>query len=62
MYTARSHRVWLPDKTRPYNMDMRVNAHLGAGGAMTQGIVQDPEVAKIFVISFKTTTGAARTI
>jgi hypothetical protein len=38
---------------------MRINSHLGAGGVMTPGRIQDPEGAKTVIISFKT---AARTI
>jgi hypothetical protein len=35
---------------------MRINSHLGAGGVMTPGKIQDPEGAKAVIISFKTTS------
>jgi len=35
-----------------------INTHLGADGVMTPGRVQDPEGAKIVVVSFKTAAGA----
>jgi hypothetical protein len=39
-------------------MDAMINIHLGAGGVMTPGRIQDPEGANIMVISFKTAPGA----
>jgi len=41
---------------------MRINSHLGAGGVMTPGSMQDPKGAKAVIISFKTTTRAVEAI
>ena len=42
--------------------DLRLNAHLGAGGVMTPCKIQDPEGAKTIVVSFKTAAGAIAAI
>ena len=41
---------------------MRLNTHLGTGGAMSTGRIQDPEGAKIVILSFKTTSRSALAI
>jgi hypothetical protein len=58
LQTTGSLRDWLPLAKGPCNRDARINTHLGVGGAMTPGRIQDPEGAKIMVIFFKTTPGA----
>jgi uncharacterized protein (DUF1330 family) len=55
-------KEWFPDNRSPCSRDLRINGHLGAGGVMTPGRIQDPEGAKIVVISFKTAAGAVATI
>ena len=47
-----------PTPDGPCNRDLRLNAHLGAGGGMTPGRIQDSEGSKTIVVSFKTATGA----
>ena len=42
--------------------DMRLNTHLGAGGAMSTRRIQDLEGAKTVILSFKTSAGAALAI
>jgi hypothetical protein len=49
---------WFPDPYGPCSRDLRLNAHLGAGGIMTPGRIQDTEGAKTTVVSFKTAAGA----
>ena len=39
--------------------DLSLDIHLGARGAMSTGRVQGPEGAKIIILSYKTTAGAA---
>ncbi len=51
-------RDWLPAAKGPCKRDARINSHLRARGVMTPGRIQDPEGAKIMVISFKTSPGA----
>jgi len=51
-------KEWFPETHGPCSRDLRINAHLGAGGVMTPGRTQDPEEAKTVVTSFKTTAGA----
>ncbi len=48
----------IPVANGPCNRDARINTHLGAGGVMTPGRIQEPEGAETMVISFKTTRGA----
>jgi hypothetical protein len=55
---ASSLRDWFPAAKGPCNRDAMINIHLGEGGVMTPGRIQDPEGAKAMVISFKTTPGA----
>ena len=54
---AGTQRDWYPDK---YNCDedLSLNAHLGAGGSMFTGRVQDPEGAKTIILSYQTAAGA----
>ncbi len=42
--------------------DLRLNAHLGAGGAMSTERIHDPEGAKKVILSFKTSAEAAMAI
>ena len=42
--------------------DLRLNTHLGAGGAMSTRRIQDPEGAKTIILSFKTSPGVALAI
>ena len=58
---AGTQREWYPDK---YNcdQDLSLHDHLGAGGAMSTGRVQDPEGAKTIIHSYKTATGAVAAI
>jgi hypothetical protein len=60
--TAAVERQWFPAPDEPCQQDLRVNTHLGAGGAMTPGRIQDPEGAKLIVVSYKTAAGAAAAI
>jgi hypothetical protein len=53
---------WFPEKYGPCARDLRINSHLGAGGVMTTGRIQDPEGAKTTIISFKTAAGAVAAI
>jgi hypothetical protein len=53
---------WFPGDRHTWNQDMRLNTHLGSGGAMSTGRIQDPEGAKTIILSFKTTAGAALAI
>jgi hypothetical protein len=46
----------------PCHQDLRINKHLGAGGAMTPRRIQDPEGAKTIVVSYKTSAGAAAAV
>ena len=57
LQNAGSLRDWFPAAKGQCNMDARISTHLGAGGIMTPGRIQDPEGAKIMVISFKTSAG-----
>ena len=41
---------------------MRLNKHLGAGGAMSTRHIQNPKGAKTFILSFKTAAGVALVI
>ena len=43
-------------------MNLDLNKHLGAEGAMSPGRVQDPEGAMIIVLSYNTTAGAFATV
>ncbi len=56
MHAVGGLQEWIPTTRGPYSRDLRLNTHLGAGGAITQGRIQDPEGAKIIVISFKSAT------
>jgi hypothetical protein len=58
LHNAGSLRDWFPAANGPCKRDSRINTHLGAGGVMTSGRIQDPEGAKTIVISFKTAAGA----
>ena len=49
---------WFPTTKGPCNRDAMINTYLGAGGVRTPGRIQDPEGAKIMVISFETVAGA----
>ena len=53
---------WFPEKHGPCVRDLRINSHLGAGGVMTPGRIQDPEGAKTAIISFKTAAGSIAAI
>jgi hypothetical protein len=59
---ADSTREWFPSSREPCQQDLSVNQHLGAGGDMTPGRIQDLEGAKTIVVSYKTTTRSAATI
>ena len=45
---------WFPDREdrNTWTQDMRLNTHLGAGGAMSTGRIQDPKGAKTVILSF----------
>ena len=55
-------KEWFLDSRTPCSRDMRINGHLGAGGVMTPGRIQDPEGAKTVVMSFKSAAGTVATI
>jgi len=55
-------KEWFPETHGPCSRELRINDHLGAGGVMTPGKIQDPEGAKIVVISLKTTAGVVAAI
>jgi hypothetical protein len=55
-------RQWFPNNRGLCQQDLNVNHHLGAGGTMAPGRIQDPERAKKIVVSCKTSDGAATTI
>jgi len=55
---AETQRDWYPEKYY-CEQDFRLNIHLGAGGAMSTGRVQDPEGAKTTILLYKTAAGAA---
>lgn len=59
-----TYQDWFPDREdrHTWTQDMRLNAHLCAGGAMSTGRIQDPERAKTVILSFKTAAGAALAI
>ena len=50
-------RQWFPEPRGPCSRDTMINSHLEADGDMPPGRIQDPEGAKIVVVSFKTVTG-----
>ena len=62
LQTEGASKEWFPEQHGPCTQDMRINTHLGARGVMTPGRIQDPEGAKIVIISFKTTARAITTI
>ena len=51
-------RHWFAEPRGPCIRDIRINSHLGAARFMTLGRIQDPEGAKLAVVSFKTAAGA----
>ena len=51
-------KEWFPEKHGPCSRDLRINAHLGAGGVINPSRIQDPEGAKTVVISCKATVEA----
>ena len=55
-------KEWFPETHGPCSRDMRINAHLGAGGLMTPGGIQDSKGASIVGISFKTAARAVASI
>jgi len=58
---AGTQQYWYPDM-HYCEQDLSLNTHLGAGGAMSTGRVQDPEGAKTIILSYKTAAGAVTTI
>jgi hypothetical protein len=58
LQTSGRQKDLFPTVNEPCNGDGRINKHLGAGGVITPGRIQDPEGAKTMVISFKTAAGA----
>jgi hypothetical protein len=52
-------KEWFLEPHGPCTRDLRINSHLGAGGVMSPGRIQDLEGANTVLISFKTT---ARTV
>ena len=57
-----TYQVWFPGDRHTWARDLRLNTHLGAGGAMSTRRIQDPEGAKTIILSFKTTAGATMAI
>ena len=57
-----TYRDWFPGDQHTLAQDLRLNKHLGTGGAMSTGRIQDPEGVKTVIMSFKTTSGAALAI
>jgi len=53
---------WFPGDRQTWTHDLRLNTHLGAGGAMSTGRIHDPEGTKPVILSFKTVAGAALAI
>jgi hypothetical protein len=53
---------WFPNNRGPCRQDLRVNTHLGAGGAMTPGRIQNPKGGNNLVVSYKTATRVATAI
>ena len=57
-----STKEWFLEPHGPCTRDMFINSHFGAGGIMTPGRIQDPEGAKIVIISFKISARAVSAI
>jgi len=51
-------KSWFSAPRDTCERDLRINSHLGTGGYMTPGRIQDPKGAKIVVVSIKTSVGA----
>ncbi len=54
-----TYQDWFPGDRHTLAQDLRLNKHLGAGGAMSTKRMQDQEGANIVILSFKTGAGAA---
>jgi hypothetical protein len=57
LYTKGITRQWFPEPRGPCSRDIIIISHLGADGNMTPGRIQDPQGAKIVVVSFKNAAG-----
>ena len=62
LHTSCNTKDWFKDTQGPCTRDLRLNAHLGAGGVITPGRIQDHEGAKTIVVPFETASGAITTI
>ena len=62
LLTEGASKEWFLEPYGPCTRDLRINSHLGAGEVMTTGRIQDPEGAKIVIISFKAATRVVATI
>jgi len=56
---ADSTRELFPSRREPIQHDLIVNQHLGAGGTMTLGQIQDPQGVKTIGVSYKIVAGSA---
>ena len=59
---ARTSVDWCMHRDAHCQKNLALNYHLGAGGVMSLGRIQDPEGAKQLVILYQTAAGAAATI